>query len=42
MGLNAFLWSVLEQVKVSRAQFIAYELWVEGVGTFDVILHRNQ
>ena len=28
--------------KKISVQFIACELWVEGVGTFGVVLYRNQ
>ena len=28
--------------KIESAKFFAYELWVERVGTFGVVLYRNQ
>ena len=48
MGVNTCLLSELEHnlvkvaAKIWSAKFIACELWVERVGTFGVVLYRNQ
>ena len=50
MGVKTRLWSELEHkqlpgkvaAKNIRAKFIACELWEERVGTFGVVLYRNQ
>ena len=46
MGVNTCLWSDNDQVKVAakniNAKCFACELWVKRVGTFGVVLYRNQ
>ena len=40
------MWSELEhkqvEAKIESAKFFACEPWVESVGTFGVVLYRNQ